>query len=277
MQVYAGHVIGGDGGSADGALREATFSYPDVICEDTKGVLYIGERLRNDSLRVVSEDSVTTVSLLNGEDGTALLGSRGWIALGEDDVLHVQLGGRLWFGSTPSEEVSEIRLWKGAEIRLNCFLVRGDGELVGTQRSTQGVVSVRNHVLRTLAVCERTATGIAIDESDHIYVGEKHRILRLTPSGSLEHFAPTNVRKDDWKDEWFSDSTRGMDFDGDGNLYVADASGEVYRVSPQGEVELAVDVGETVNDVLVSRSGHIYIPDYYNHTILRSVDPVTRK
>jgi hypothetical protein len=59
--------------------------------------------------------------------------------------------------------------------------------------------------------------------------------------------------------------------------FVADASGEVYRVSPQGEVELAVDVGETVNDVLVSRSGHIYIPDYYNHTILRSVDPVTRK
>jgi len=68
---------------------------------------------------------------------------------------------------------------------------------------------------------------------------------------------------------------RGMEFDSEGNLYVAELIAGVFRIDRNGMVESWAGTGEGVIDVHVSPSGYVFVADFDNHVIRRSPDPLT--
>lgn len=162
------------------------------------------------------------------------------------------------------------------------FLVR-DGVMLGATAATpttgaQLIEVTWDGTVNVVAKLRGGGAGGMVAGADgHLYVSEHERILRVSPTGVLEELRPTNAPPPQLGDLWFSDSMGGMDFDGDGNLYISDTYGDVYAMAADGKVEIALNLPEGTTDVLVAADGRLYVPDYDNHVILRSVDPVTPK
>jgi sugar lactone lactonase YvrE len=114
-----------------------------------------------------------------------------------------------------------------------------------------------------LAAIQRLGEGmgvgpedVAVDRQGRIYGGvEDGRIVRLAPDGSgAEDFATTGGRP------------LGLDFDGAGNLIVADAFRGLLSISPDGQATvLTTEEGgvpfRLTNDVDVAADGTIYFSD----------------
>ena len=67
----------------------------------------------------------------------------------------------------------------------------------------------------------------------------------------------------------------GPTFDRAGNLYVVDVAwGRIFRISPQGQVELFTEYDGEPNGLKIHRDGRIFVADY-RHGIM-VIDPTTR-
>ena len=98
--------------------------------------------------------------------------------------------------------------------------------------------------------------GVAVDSQDRIYAGfDDGRIVRLQPDGGKpETFANTHGRP------------LGMNFDGKGNLIVADANKGLLSIAPEGSISVLTTQSDGVpfrctNVVDIATDGTIYFSD----------------
>jgi sugar lactone lactonase YvrE len=98
--------------------------------------------------------------------------------------------------------------------------------------------------------------AVAVDSEGRVYVStHEGNIVRLAPGGlEPKHWAKTGGRP------------LGMDFDGDGNLIVADAYRGLLSISPSAEVTTLATEADGVpiryaNDVAVAADGRVYFSD----------------
>lgn len=280
MEDYAGRR--GEEGHRDGNRENALFHFPDRVFEDSIGRVYVGERAYIGLRRIDAEGSVRTLPLIRGaDDEETPLGPHRQMFLTPDEVLYVSGGDRLWRARFDGD-ASSLRFAEGPRIMASDIVVHGErifAATISTRNSRPQLIEVtwggESRVIADLR--GPGAGGIAATGDGSYFVAERERILRISPDGEAEELTPTTTPPPHIGEIWFSDSMGGMDLDGDGNVYVSDTYGDVLRMSPTGDVEVAVDLPSGTTDVLVASDGHLYVPDYHNHVILRSVDRVTPK
>lgn len=283
-EVYAG--IRSEEGHLDGPRQGAKFAFPYRLAEDSQGTIYVVERNKRHLRRINPSGDVDTLATARSGQTAVELGVIWSVDVASDDTVYVYANSRLWRG-TVEPGSTELRLEVGPKVPLDDFVLTSDRRMIAT--SSEGLGLLR--VSWTGSVEEMTGPGafsgdLALSAGGDLYVTGSHRyvtgnqryitaprVLKMTRgSTSPEHFAPTNQRPDERGPEtWFTDSMGGIDLDGNGNLYVADGFGYVFRASTDGSVSIALDLDEGVSDVLVSKSGHLYVTDYSNHAVLRSI------
>jgi len=281
VETFAG--VKGEPGDSDGRRDEATFRFPDGVFEDSRGQLYVGERATSRLRHIRADGVIRTIDLVGRANGKELaLMPYGCFVVTHEDVLYISTERGLWRASLGRAH-QRLEFARGPQVALTGFVVEDDrivGSMAGPPGKPPVLVEVRWPGGEPKALCELRAPGCGgvIRGSDgRLYLNERERILTFSRSGELSEFVPTNDSPDGPGEPWFSDSMGGMDFDGDGNLYISDTYGHVFAIAPNGEAEIAVDLWEGTTDVLVASDGHVYVPDYHNHVILRSVDRVTPK
>jgi sugar lactone lactonase YvrE len=276
-EVYAG--IHGEEGHRDGPRGDAKFAWPETIVQHPDGDLIVSER-GGPWLRLVDrQGSVRTQELVGRLDGTDVpLKPWGRLCMASPAEVYVNAEGHMWRADFDAR-ASRLVFAPGPKIQLTCFVVRDD-VIVG---ATPATPTTRPQIIeltwegRSQVVAELRgagAGGMAIGADGFLYVNERERILRFSRTGELEELRPTNTPPPQLGDLWFSDSMAGMALDGDGNLYATDTFGDVLSMSPDGHVEIAIAAPDGPMDVLVSNDGYVYVADYDNHVILRSLEQV---
>jgi len=134
--------------------------------------------------------------------------------------------------------------------------------------------------------------GLAVDSKGNLYVGEQHHILKLNRErGLVEIYAGADICYEwgysgdgDFRTEARFQSIRGLCFDAEDNLYVADTYNHVIRkITPDGIVSTIAgngiqgvpEYGSPANQsslnhpqaVKISPQGDIYIADSWNNVI----------
>jgi streptogramin lyase len=136
-------------------------------------------------------------------------------------------------------------------------------------------------------------TGVAVDGSGNLYVANfgSNTIRKITPSGMVSTLAgwagTTSGYVDDLGSAARFDQPYGVAVDAAGNVYVAELSGTIRKITPSGMVStLAGSYGRSgsadgigaaarfnePHDVAVDGAGNLYVTDTFNHTI-RKITP----
>jgi sugar lactone lactonase YvrE len=277
VEVYAG--IRGEEGHRDGPRFDAKFEFPETILQRPGGELVVAER-GGPWLRLIDREGMVRTQQLVGRlnETDVPLEPYGRIFITPRSELYVSEKGRMWRAEW-NALAERLLCVAGPKIAFTRFVVR-DGVMLGATAATPttGAQLIEVTWDGTVNVVAKLrgggAGGMAIGADGLLYVNERERILRVSRTGLLEELRPTNTPPPQLGDLWFSDSMAGMATDGDGNLYVTDTYGDVLSMSPDGHVEIAVAAPDGPMDVLVSNDGYVYVADYHNHVILRSLDQV---
>jgi len=262
----------GSSGSDDGTGTAASFNNPTGVAFDGDGNLYVTERYNHTIRKITPAGEVTTFAGSAGssgsDDGTGTA-ARFWQPTG----VAVDGDGNLYVADTSNNTIRKITP-AGEVTTFAGSGSSGSDDGTGTAASftqPQGVVFGGDGNLYVLDTGNRT-------------------IRKVTPAGEVTTFAGSGSSGSD-------DGTgtaagfgevMGAAFDGDGNLYVADAGNNTIRkITPAGEVTtLAGSAGSSgsINGigpaarfssprgVAVDGDGNLYVTDTYNSKI-RKVTP----
>jgi hypothetical protein len=275
LVIYAG--VEGTYGHGDGPVQRATFACPRAICGDAEGDMYVLDGDAQYVRHIGSGGEVRTLSLSATKDGTRIeVKSLRAIACASENELVVNADRRLWRGQVRLR-TGKILLEEGPRVEFDRFLEGPNGRFVGTSSTDHTVVAVGwDGERETLYESDDLPVGIAMNASGELFINEGPHILKRSPTGAFEHYAPNNHPPSDWGlERWFDSSMRGMEFDSEGNLYVAELIAGVFRIDRDGMVESWAGTGEGIIDVHVSPSGYVFVADFDNHVIRRSFEPLT--
>jgi sugar lactone lactonase YvrE len=275
-EVYAG--IHGEEGHRDGPRGDAKFAWPETIVQHPDGDLIVSER-GGSWLRLIDpQGAVRTQELVGRLDGTDVpLSPYGRVFL-IDGLVYASAAGRLWRAGF-NARAPRLLFLPGPKAQLSCFVVRDEmiigATVPGATTRAQLIELAWDGGSNVIAELRGAgAGGMAIGADGVLYVNERERILRVSQTGELDELRPTSTPPPQLGDLWFSDSMAGMALDGDGNLYATDTYGDVLSMSPDGHVEIAISAPDGPMGVLVSNDGYVYVADYHNHVILRSLEQV---
>lgn len=107
-----------------------------------------------------------------------------------------------------------------------------------------------------------------------------HLIRLISPQGDVSAFAGIIKERDNYgmpvggyiegdRTSAMFDNPKGLDFDSEGNLYIADSGNNALRViDSHGQVTTLIDNLKNPSDVVISSDGTIYVSDTMNHRIL---------
>ncbi len=134
------------------------------------------------------------------------------------------------------------------------------------------------------------ATGIEIDKDGNLFVAdrENNRIRKITPDGTVTTFSGTGIfgNVDGPSSTAEFALPAGIGLDSNGTIYVADERNHSIRaISLDGTVSTLAGTGEPGDvdgdksvaqfyyplDVVVDKSGNIFVSDYFNHKIKKIV------
>jgi streptogramin lyase len=135
-------------------------------------------------------------------------------------------------------------------------------------------------------------SGVAVDEAGNVYVADMYTIRKVTPSGAVSTMAGTRRHAGSTDgtgaNARFSDQTKDVAVDRDGNVFVADTYNDTIRkITPSGVVTTlagtdgqfgAADgtgAGALFNHpqgIGVDKEGNVYVADADNNTI-RKITP----
>jgi hypothetical protein len=246
------------------------------MCGDAEGNIYVLDGDAEYVRHINSRGEVRTLALCTSKDRTRTeVRVLRAIACTSDNELVVNADGRLWRGRV-GLETRKIFLEEGPRVEFDYCLEGLDRRFVGTSPTDNTVVAVGwDGERETFYESDNLPLGIAMNASGELFINDGPRILKRSPTGKFEHYAPTNHPPPEWGlDSWFDDSMSGMAFDRGGNLYVAEVIAGIFRIDRDGMAELWAGTDEGVMDVYVSPSGYLFVPDFENHVILRSFEPV---
>jgi hypothetical protein len=251
--------IAGDGRSAfaDGPASTASFKAPLDVAVDNNGIIYVADAI-NHRIRKIAADQVSTLAGSNTSDTTGGNGSSATFI--HPDELAFDPSGNLFTLDIDDPRVRKI----------------STTDLVSAYAGN-GIAGFADGRADIAQFGEETS-GIAIDGQGNIYVSDfdNKRIRKISASGEVTTFAGDgNSGTADGQGnvaEFFSPA--GIALDGQGNLFVADAS-RIRKITPSGLVSTFAGtstqgyqdgpVGQAVftsiTDMVIDQQGNIYLSD----------------
>lgn len=258
----------GDGsiGSTDG--NAATFNYPTGIDVDAAGNLFVcdysGHKIRK----------ITTAGVVSTFAGSGTQGSTNGTGINATfwNPIDIALdaSGNLFVCDFSSNKIRKITP-------------------AGVVTTFAGSGSAGFTNATGIAASFRFPNGIAIDTDGNLYVADRnnHSIRKITSAGVVSTLAGTGTQGyvDGQGDTAKFNSPSGIAVDASGNVYVADESHRIRKITPSGFVSTIAGIGSpsftngtsTVaafkypNDLEIDNAGNIYVCDKSNHAI-RKVD-----
>jgi len=247
----------GSSGSADGAGGAARFFSPNSVAVDGSGNLYVADT-NNNTIRMISPAGVvTTLAGAAGSYGSA--DGTGTAARFSNPIgIAVDGAGYIYVTDTGNYTIRKIS---------PAGVVTTLAGAAGTYGSIDGTGSAARFT---------NLSGIAVDASGNVYVGDVYAIRKVTSAGVVTTLSASGAGGD------------GLAVDGSDNMYAADGYGAIWEVTPAGVA--AVVAGSATGTlgyvdgtgsaakfagaygVAVDGSGNVYVADAGNF-VIRKVTP----
>lgn len=263
-------------GDVDGTGSEALFAVPWGIAVDAAGNAYVADHNNQKIRRITPAGVVTTLAgsgSVGGNDGTgatARFVNPSDVVIGADGALYVADAYTMSIRriDLPTAFVSTFAGSKPVNSTVP------DSNATGT--------AARFHFPH----------GVAVDAAGNAYVSEASGAIRkITPQGVVSVFAGAQGTSGSADGPALSarfSFPRGLAFDPNGNLFVADTGNHTVRkITPEGLVTTLAGVAGELGyqngtgsqarfyrpwDVATDSLGNVYVVDAYNHTI-RMIEP----
>ncbi|WP_428330947.1 NHL repeat-containing protein [Mucilaginibacter sp.] len=257
-------------GRANGTGTAATFSYPYAIAIDASGNLYVADEGNNLIRKITAGGVVSTlagsgqVGSANGPgSGASFYDASGIAVDGSGNVYVADQGNNLIRKITPAGVVSTLA---------------GSGAS-GSQNGTGTAASFY------------APTSVAVDATGNVYVADSfnNMIRKITPDGVVSTFAGSGTAgaTNGTGTAATFNNPQGLNFDVEGNLYVADyTNNQIRKISPAGVVTTFAGSGASgdINGALslstysgptavaVDKLNTAYVADHNNH-LIRKLKP----
>ena len=257
-------------GNTDASGTSASFDSPRGLALGSDGTLYVGDSANNKIRKITTAGVVTTLAgsgAIGSADGSGTSATfyRPWsVAVDASGVVYV------------ADELNHAIRKITADGVVSTLA--GSGAKGGADASGASASFHNPH-------------GVAVTADGYVYVADtdNHKIRKISPAGVVTTFAGSGSRgSTDGTGAFASFSgPRGLAFDADGVLYVADTeSHKIRKITPDGAVTTLAGSGvagdanasgasasfEYPYSVGVDAQGHVYVADAYNHRI-RKITP----
>jgi streptogramin lyase len=241
----------GQAGSTDGFGRNAYFNFPEGIALDATGMLFITDTA-NQTIRRINPDTgeVTTIAGVVGVTGHTD-GPGNAATFFQPNGIAVDNAGNLFIADQFNHVIRKV-VFNGSTTTVSTFVGTGEaGYVDSSPGATDGS-----------GVQFRTPAKLALDKQQNLYVMdyEDSVIRKVLPSGVTSTLAgsghtgytdgigkgasfyhPTDIAIDNW-----------------GNLYVADGSNTIRKITPAGLVTTAIQ-GLSGSGLAISDAGVAYM------------------
>jgi sugar lactone lactonase YvrE len=277
----------GKPGFSDGSGASAQFDQPNGVAVDASGIVYVADS-NNHRIRKVTPSGV--VSTLAGGDGGFLYwpfcGSMRWVTpsvfcfgfadgmgaaarFDSPQGVAVDSGGTVYVADSNNHRIRKVSRWG----YVTTLAGSGGTGFADGPGATAQFCSLLEH--------------IAVDAGGNVYVVNRNRIRKVTPSGVVSTLAWGGGARfqNAWRVSDGFNSPNGLAVDSGGMLYVADFE-RIWKVSPSGDVAALAPSGQYVaadgtratrvfkelSGVAVDSGGTVYVADYGAESI-RKVTP----
>ncbi len=263
----------GTSGAVNGSGVTASFSYPKGVAVDASGNVYVADQLNN-RIRMINPDGV--VSTLAGLSMAGRVDGSGVTAKFYNPFgVAVDASGAVFVADLSNHQIRKIS--PQGEVST----LAGVGGTAGYEDGSAATAKMDN------------PAGVAVDFSGNVYVADynNHLIRKISPQGEVSTLAGTagvaGADNGTGTTAKFS-NPRGVAVDGNGNVYVADASNHrIRKITPVGVVSTVAGTGEVGHDngngglakfytptgVAVAGNGVLYVADY-NNQLIRKISPI---
>jgi len=257
-------LAGRDKNFEDGPATTARFNYPNSICNDAYGNVFVTDS-RNHRIRKISTSGLVTTlagSKMGYLDGIGTEASFNWPA-----GIAVDASGNLYVADCGNHRIRKIT----ASGVVTTFAGSGNK----AYKDGNGIEASFNW-----------PAGIALDSSGTIYVADagNHRIRKITPGGIVTTLAGSGneTYADGSKNEASFRHPTGIAVNAFGNIYVADqfnqrirkitTEGFVSTFAGSGAIAYENSVGSSASfrypiGLAVDISGNVYVADFGNNRI----------
>jgi uncharacterized repeat protein (TIGR02543 family) len=263
--------IPGFAGSVDGTNATAQFSSPEGVAVDAAGNVFVADAGNNAIRRVTPQGVVTTVAGLPGTSGSAD-GGNGTNTFNAPGNLTVDASGNIYVVDSDNHTIRTIS--PGGDVLT----------LAGQAPASPGAVDGPAD-----KATFTSPQAVALDSATNVWVADTFAqlIRKITADGVVSTIAGTNKvsgTNDGIGTTARFNQPRGLAFDTNGNLYVADTVNSVIRrMAPDGTVATIAGAGtngiaDGTNNraqfnqprgVVVDTNGIVYVADTGNQTIRR--------
>ena len=218
----------GVSGSADGQGNAARFDHPSGLAVDSNGTIYVADAFNLTIRKMTPDGFVSTLAGTAGNQVGYADGPASAAIFGVLEGLAVDSGGNVYVAD-----------WYNRNIRK----ITPDGfvsTLAGSTGQTGGAPGESGSVDGQGALARFNGPGyVAVDASGNVYASDGGTIRKITPEGMVSTLAGTAGQSgsaDGLGGLASFYSPCGIGVDGSGNLYVADLSQTIRKVTPGGLV-----------------------------------------
>ena len=265
--------LAGSPGSADGNGAAARFNGPWQIDVDSAGNVYVSDRMNSAIRKITPAGDVSTLAGLPGSPGSAD-GTGSAARFNEPYGIRVDAAGNVYVGDTFNDTIRVITP-AGAASTL-----AGSAGLLGLVDATGGNARFD------------APFGLGLDAAGNIYVADElNQVIRvITPGGAVSTLAgtphvPGNANGTGSSAQF--NFPLALVVDAAGNVYVADQSETIRKITPAGVVTTFAGVVGTGGDIdgpgsgaefrspnglAIDSAGNLYVADRDNRAI-RKITP----
>ncbi|HTM50992.1 MAG TPA: hypothetical protein VL285_19985 [Bryobacteraceae bacterium] len=272
IQTIAGNGQQGFSGEGVAATTASLFS-PSRVAVDRSGNLFVSDNLLNRIRRVTPAGIIQTVAGTGLDSFAGDNGPATSAALHQPEGIALDAAGNLYIADFRNNRVRRVNT------AGTITTVAGNGQAASTGDGGPATAAALN-----------APVGVALDARGNLYISERfgNRVRMVNATGTISTFAgngqPASTGDGGVAASASLNQPAGMDFDAQGNFYVAELFGNRVRmVTPQGTITTVAGSGADgftgdggaatsaqlfiPSDVKVDAAGNIIIADAFNNRI----------